>query len=380
MQLLTINQTTYADIKNSRFNKNTSNVITAHQRWDETYKNLSSSMKDRVDYLLESAKAEFRRRNPQYKNWSSLPLAEAKPLKMSEVFIDATMQRQLDIFWVLNLLSQFQATKVVPIQVYKNEDDKYLAWDGQHTLMLEWLIATQIFEVNPDKIEIPVNVYQSNLKAEMRANFVSLNSKEGKKQLDPIDIWEQQIFGVRIDKSTNPLWIDAEQKQQKIEAMGMFVTAKKFGDDDEPGAITRLQEINKLDVDTVGHLMQYLAFVGGTERSIIEKEMVMMAHFFDRCKIAGINVNVPYIADIATACLKDFNADFTPHGKFWTRAENAYHNWYAVHGRGDRGRFNKEPVHGSPFLMAQLRKSCPHLKIPYTSSQSEFRPDTADLF
>lgn len=375
-------QKSYADIKNERFSTNANYVITAKQRWEETYEALPTYQQDRVDYMLEQAKSEFRRRNPRLTSWNTLPLAEAKSLVMNRIGIDATMQRQLDIFWVLTLLTQFTATKVVPIQVYKHNETQYLAWDGQHTLMLLWLIATQLFEEDPNHIEIPVNVYQSTLKSEMRTNFVSLNSKEGKKQLDPIDIWEQQVFGVRVDGTKNPTWIEVEQKQQVIEAMGFFVTSKKFGDETEAGAITRLQEITKLDISTVKNLMQYLAMVGATERPVVEKEMVMMANFFERCKFAQITVDNAYIASIASVALAHWDADFSPSGKFWTRASNAYHNWYAVHGQGDYGRFNKEPVHGGPFLTAQLLKSLKGtgLLIPRSSSNSEFSPFARDLF
>ena len=383
MQLMiNTTQKSYADLKNERFSTNADYVISAQQRWEETYDALPSYQQDRVDYLLEQAKAEFRRRNPSFTEWNTLPLAEAKSLIMNQIGIDATMQRQLDIFWVLSLLTQFAATKVVPIQVYKYKEGQYLAWDGQHTLMLLWLIATQLFEQDPNTVEVPVNVYQSTLKAEMRTNFVSLNSKEGKKQLDPIDIWEQQVFGVRVDGTNNPSWVEVEQKQQVIEAMGFFVTSKKFGDENEPGAITRLQEINKLDVTGVKHLMQYLAMVGATQRPVVEKEMVMMANFFERCKFARIKVDTAYIASIANVALTNWDADFSPSGKFWTRASNAYHNWYAQYGRGDYGRFSKEPVHGGPFLTAQLIKSLKGtgVFIPGSSSNSEFRPFEKDLF
>lgn len=383
MQLMiNTTQKSYADLKNERFSTNADYVITAQKRWEETYDALPQYQKDRVDYMLEQAKSEFRRRNPDFTSWDTLPLAEAKSLIMNQVNIDATMQRQLDIFWVLTLLTQFTATKVVPIQVYKYKKNKYLAWDGQHTLMLLWLIATQLFEQDPNTIEVPVNVYQSELKSEMRSNFVSLNSKEGKKQLDPIDIWEQQVFGVRVDGSKNPTWVEVEQKQRVIESMGFFVTSKKFGDEDEAGAITRLQEITKLDVDTVKNLMQYLAMVGATQRPVVEKEMVMMANFFERCKFARIEVDNSYIASIANVALTHWDADFSPNGKFWTRASNAYHSWYAVHGQGEYGRFNKEPVHGGPFLSAQLLKSLKGtgLLIPRSSSNSEFTPFAEDLF
>lgn len=372
----------YATTKNARFNSTASNIRTVAQRWNETYNALPPYMQNMVNYSLQSAIAEFRRRNPKIKKFKQLQLAEAKEAKLSDLMIDGTMQRQLNIFWVLELLNDFIETKVMPIHVYRPTPgvDKFLAWDGQHTLVLLWLIATHIFEEDPAKVIIPINVYQSNLKAQMRANFISLNSKEGKKSLDAIDIFEQQIFGVRVDGSTNPDWILAEEKQRHIESFGLFVTAKKFGDDDEPGAITRLQEINKLSPETVSHLCQYLVFSTKLARPVDEKEMVMMARFFDRCRIENINVNMNYIAAIAHCTETLWDSDFSPNSKFWIRASNAYHNWHQANaGTLYPGKFLKEPVHGFPFMIAQFNKST-GLQIPKSDSRSEFQPDYKDLF
>ena len=385
MNLVTVapTATSYAGTKNARYSSNKSNIRTIKQRWDETYN--SHPNKWLIDYNLESAKAEFKRRYPNVTSWNDLPLAEAKDAILFDVKIDGTMQRQLDIFWVLKLMTQFLATAVVPIQVYRPNPDKdeYLAWDGQHTLIMLWLIATQIFGADPETIRIPVNVYKSSLKSEMRSNFISLNSKEGKKQLEPIDIFEQQVFGVRVDKSKNPIWIDAELKQQYIEQAGLFVTAKKFNDDDQPGAITRLQEINKLTVESVGHLTKYLAIVSQLNRPIAEKETVMMAHYFDRCRLAEIDINAKYIMDLASVATNLWDADFTPTGKFWTKASIAYNNWHAsTQSFSVTARFNKEPVHGFPFLIAQLNKSFAPLghAVPRSDSNSSFVPATKDLF
>jgi hypothetical protein len=378
--------TTYAKLRNGRFNLTSSNIRTIEQRWKETYDNLPLFQQMAVDNALESAKAEFRRRNPNLRKWKDVAdiLAEAKSVIMSKISIDATMQRQLDIEWVLTLLNRFMATMVVPIQVYRpNKDsDEFLAWDGQHTLVLLWLIATQIMEVDPEKIEIPVNVYASKLKAEMRANFISLNSKEGKKVLEAIDLWDQMVYGVRVDASENPDWIEVEKKQQIIETFGMFVTAHKFGDTSEAGAISRLQEINKLDVATVGWLCLYLAAAGATERPVAEKEIVMMAYFFDKCRLArNITVDKAFVFDIANVAKRLWAADFTPNSVFWTKASNAYANWHNKFGDAlTTPRFNKEPIHGFPFLIEQFKKELPDRQFPNGRTNSEFYPDVTDLF
>lgn len=379
---------TAAAMKNARYSSNASHVRTIKQRWDETYNAMSDFNKQIVDVTIEQAKAEFRRRNPHIKKWADLALAEAKQVVMSQIKIDGTMQRQLDIFWVLTLLNQFMSTMVVPIQVYRpvKGKEEYLAWDGQHTLVLLWLIATQLLEEDPDTVIIPANLYQSNLKAEMRANFISLNSKEGKKMLELIDLWEQMVFGVRIDKSTNPTWIETERKQQHIESVGLFVTAKKFNDHDEPGAISRLQEINKLDSNTVKYLMQYLALSTKLQRPVEEKEIVMMAHYFDRCRIENIAMDTKYVADVYGAISSHWNCDFSPNGQFWIDASNAYSNWHTASNQyaANLGinvpapRFNKEPVHGFPYLVAQLNKSL-RCRVPASDSKSPFSPLPGDL-
>ena len=374
--------TSYAQTKNARFSSTKSNIRTIQQRWNETYKAMTPGMQTVVNNALSAAIAEFRFRNPNITQWNQLLLAEAKSVKMSSVKIDGTMQRQLDMFWVLKILNQFLATMVVPIQVYKPDPtlDEYLGWDGQHTLVLLWLIATQILGADPDDIMIPVNLYQSSLKAQMRGNFISLNSKEGKKQLDLIDIFEQQVFGRRVDGSTNPIWIEAELKQQHIEKFGLFVTAKKFGDDDQPGAISRLQEINKLTPEAVGWLCEYLALSTQLSRPVEEKEMVMIAHYFDRCRLEKINVTSSYIADVYNACNSAFQCDFSPMGPFWAKASQAYAKWHFVNTNGTSSpRFNKEPVHGFPFLIAQMKKNLSN-PVPASDSKSEFYPDAEDLF
>lgn len=378
--------TTYASQKNARFSNKKSIIINIKKRWEDTYNSLPKSQQETIDYALESAKSEFRRRNPKLRKWKDVErqLAKSWPAAMSQIHIDETMQRLLNIEWVLHLLNTFLATKVVPIQVYQPdpEVELYLAWDGQHTLVLLWLIATQIYGIDPetlDDIVIPVNVYNSNLKNEMRDNFVDLNGA-GKKQLDAFDLFEQQVYGVRIDNSKNPAWEDAEKKQQIIESHELFLTNKKFGDHEEPGAITRMQEVNKMTTESLGWLCDYLIAVGVQNRPAEEKEMVMMSYFFERCRAARIKVSKQYIHDIAAVAKRHWKADFSPTSKFWVQASIAYNVWHSEHVGVGVARFNKEPNHGYPFLVEQLKKDLPHHTFPENRSSSEFTPDALDLF
>lgn len=377
---VTAQPVTYASKVNAQYSNGASHIVTPKQRWDNTYNRAPKHIQNLYDTMLDEAIFEFRRRNPNLKQWSDLDLADARPAKLSTIKIDGSMQRLLDIEWVINILYRFSPTMVVPIQVYQPEAGKeeYLAWDGQHTLMLMWLIATQIFEVDPEDVTVPTNLYKSNLKSEMRANFISLNSREGKKSLEAIDIATQQIFGVRIDGSKNPEWLKTEQKQQHVEQHDLFLTAKKFGDEDQAGAISRLQEFNKLEPESIKWLCRYLSLVAAG-RPADEKEMVMMAQYFDRCRVAGVKIDDQYVTKLAAVAKRLWNADFSPNGKFWTRAARAYYNWHESINPNGKAKFNKEPPHGMPFLLAQLEKSFDG-EIPENRSSSEFEPFAEDLF
>jgi hypothetical protein len=378
---------TYAQRKNSRFANVTSEILTPRQRWDQTYANLPQQNQAAIDRMLAEAVKEFKRRNPNLKSWKDIEkyLAQAVKSKMSNVKIDGTMQRLLTIPWVLELLNKFTVTKVVPIQVYQPnaKEELYLAWDGQHTLVLLWLVAVYVFGEDPENVTIPVNIYSSHLKPEMRTCFVDLNSSEGKRGLDPFDLYEQMVYGVRIDNATKPEWIEAEAKQSILEDHGLFVTAKKFYDDNQAGAISRIQEINKLKPEPLSWLCDYLVAVGAQDRPVEEKEMVMMAFFFERCHYAELDVTAEYINDVAAVAKRHWNADFSPMSKFWGKAHQAYHVWHQTYfGNTKDARFQKEPLHGYPFLVAQLEKDLPDHKHPRGKTNSEFvvAADGLDLF
>jgi hypothetical protein len=384
LNLQVLTPASYAATKNSRFSISASQVRTIKQRWDDTYNALPPIQQQAINSALSAAIAEFRRRNPKIKGTKDLKkqLAKAWTVNMDNVCIDDTMQRQLNIAWVITLLNLFVSTKVIPIHVYQPDPEKelYLAWDGQHTLVLLWLICTQIFGEDPAEFDIPVNVYASHQKAEMRGCFIDLNSEEGKKMLDLFDKLEQMIYGVRTDGSTNPSWVLAEQKQQIVESRGLFLTSKKFGDDHMPGAISRMQEINKMTPASLEWLCDYLVAVGAQNRAVEEKEMVMMAYFFERCRLAKLSLTQKQVYDIANLAKNHWGADFSHSSRFWAKVNNSYHNWHTIHVGYGNPRCNKEPIHGYPFIAEQVKKDLKGFNKLNSNTSSEFIPAVSDLY
>ena len=125
--------------------------------------------------------------------------------------------------------------------IKKFPGEEWIAWDGQHTAITLYIIATKVFGQRPASVEIPVVEYPAENKLEIRRNFILLNG-DAKEPLDFIDTFKQMVFGVRVDGATDEDWIDPEQKQQYFENAGLFATNSKFGDEDENGAFTLLAD------------------------------------------------------------------------------------------------------------------------------------------
>lgn len=376
----------YASLKNQAYKNNATITVEAPIRWTNTFNALPAYLQTLFTNMRGSAERQFKLAHPNVKVWGDLALAEAKNVKLIDIVIDITMQRELDIKWVLDIVTKFRGTMVVPIQVYRdpNFPGKYIAWDGQHTLLALWVIAVILGE-DISKIEVPVNIFQSSLKKDIRENFVALSTPEGKKVFEPIDTWRQYVFGVRIDGATKTEWVETSSKQQILEDHDLFVTASKFGDEDKPGAIANIQEINRMPLVAVQPLARYLKNVLQGQRAADGTEIELMAHYFTQCVHNGIAVTDQYVDDLSAVALTLYNADFSSlaaGGKFWTQAKMAYQNWHSnshVH-TFSTAKFSPHKTHGFPFLVAQLSKSMPQHRIPSNNSSSGFYPDQADLF
>lgn len=385
--MLHFNTTTapsYAQTKNERFKDKTSNILSIQDRWDSTYNSLPTARKTVVDQCLAYSLDEFRRRNPHLTTWEDLQaqLPDTKWVPMNVNFIDATMQRQLKQLWSIEIVNGFQPHVVAPIQVYRPIQDQevYVAWDGQHTLIALWLIATQIFGRDPSTVTVPVNGYRSNQKALMRDGFIGRNGGIYVEALDQFDKIEQMIFGARIDLSDNPKWHVIERKQTIVESHDLFLTKREMGDAHMPGAVSRMQEFMSLTEQSLAHLCDYLVAVGCQNRPAEEKELVMMAYFFDRCRAEEVPVSTQLILDVARVTKQHWNADFAPMSDFWARCSCAYYAWHKQHVTGVLPRFNKEPTHGYPFLIEQFKKDLPQHKFPTSSTGSNFVPTLEDLY
>jgi hypothetical protein len=381
----------YATKVNNFYNQKESHFVSLRER-------LVESLGDSFEPLLDRMIEEFKRRHKEWKKFADMQLCQAIQVPMDKILIDTTMQRQVNLNHILNIISYFKETMVMAIQVYKDPEKPgyYIAWDGQHTAIVLYALATKAFGERIAELMVPVVVYNVKQKAEIRRNFILLNG-DAKEPLDFIDLWRQMVSGVRVDGADDPLWISTELKQSYLESAGIFVTHEKFGDENEVGAFTLLadtimskSETNIKDPEVTRMFAEYWVLIN-QQRPVAGKEARQLFEFFDACYKAGIEVDSEYLKVFAQFTLDYFDADFSPSGPFWSKCKMVYSAWYRAANannpdaeRDDEGEikvkgFNKEWKCGGPFLLAQLRKST-KLKVPAVDSDGEFVPSKKELW
>lgn len=397
----------YAHQKNSQYNNSKSFYLDLKNRFNQTLlsypNNTQAWFRSQLSYAIKTFQARF----PQYKKFSDMPLCLARQATLDQILIDITMQRQLELTWPTKIITDFRPSQVQAIKVYQvvgdeinnryhnNKNTYYASWDGQHTAIVLWILATMVFNENPADVVVPIVIHDVKSKAEIRENFVNCNTERGNKLLDPIDICQQQIYGVRIDGCKEPDWVQVELKQKHLEDAGLFLTDQKFGDTDQIGAISRVEDIMnpKFSAEQVRQFCVYAQHVlGFVPRAINTKEAPIILGFLKMAANDNITYTDDEIVSLAALCMDLFQADFDARGVFWQRAENAYLNWWNQnHGSQNwanspsRPRFNKDWTNGGTFFWYQLAKRWQDhnqkpMRLPKLNISSGFLPSKKDLF
>lgn len=377
---------THADKVNQQYNPTGSDPISLERRLTD-----SLALKPVFNNMLIGVVDEFKRRNKQFKSLKDIELCKSVDATLDQILIDTTMQRELNFNHVKGILSQFRNTMVMPIQVYEDPGypGKYIAWDGQHTAVALFIIATKVFGERAAKMIVPVAVYPTHEKLEIRRNFILLNG-DAKEPLDFIDTFKQMIFGVRVDGADDSNWIKANQKQTHLEQAGLFATNSKFGDEDKAGAFTLLADtimtknLNKAkDPQVTKYFAGYWSMLNA-DRPVQAKEARQMYEYFDACYQQDIKVDIDYIRELVGFTKEYFDANFSETGSFWDKVKMSYTRWYeaanpesyAEHGL--KG-FTTEWRCGGPFLIEQIKKST-NLKTPTYSPNNGYTVKSEDLW
>lgn len=392
----------YASQVNSKYLTNNSVFVDAKDRLNQTIANLPGQAQNTMWGRIKKIAQHFSEKFPEKKKFEDLEIVESIMMPMSDILIDTTMQRQLNLTWVLYIVANFREVMAQPIQIYRvvnpSSDLKYYpagdrglyaSWDAQHTMLALYIIAVYVFGQDPAKIMLPVNIYKVSKKADIRENFIAGNSDEGKKLLDDIDIFMQQVFGVMVDGSQNPRWKESAEKQRHLAAADLFVTNDKFNDTHMPGAISRMQEIKKYDSEIIRKFTVYATAVmpnGVPNRPIASQEIEIMCAWFHMALQGGVEYTDAQIVDLADHLNALFGADFHESSVFWNQARAAYANWHIKYWskfpadeQPKHMSFSKNWRNGGAFLWHQLRKTW-NGPVPKMNYDIAFKPAEKDLF
>jgi hypothetical protein len=388
---------TYAAQQNAQYHHKGSEFVDLARRFNDTISGMVRIKQTGARSMISNACKEFQKRYPHIKRFRDLDLAVAGETPLTDIYIDITIQRLLNLPWVAEILSKFREAQADPIKLYEViaggdlEDEfplgtkLFASWDAQHTAIVYWIIAVMILKEDPKKVKVPSILYKVKNRADIRMNFVNGNSDLGKLRLDSIDLFRQMVLGVRLDGNTNAKWVEAELKQQHLEEADLFVTAEKYGDTHMPGAISRMAEIDKYTSDIIRKFCLYTTTIP-VPRPIDSQEIEIMCAWFSMAKEDGIDYTDDEVVDLGNHLQQLFGGNFHESSPFWTKVRTAYENWHrkyyaalpAQH-QPKHMKMSKNWNSGGTFLWHQLTKTWSG-RIPTLNNTTPFIPAAKDLY
>lgn len=392
-------QSSYASQQNAQYKHSGSKFVDLGTRFNNTISNLPRIKQTGARSMITNACNEFKKKHSHLTCFEDMNLAIAGETLMSEILIDITIQRILNLPWCAEIITNFREVQADPIKLYEiagggdlELEHQYpvgtklfASWDAQHTAVVYWIIAVMIFKQDPKKIKVPSILYKVKNRADIRMNFVGGNSDKGKLTLDKIDLYRQMVLGVRLDGNNDPKWEEAELKQQHLAGADLFVTAEKFGDTHMPGAISRMAEIDKYSSDIIRKFALYTTTIP-TPRSIDSQEIEIMCAWFNLAKEDGIDYTDNEVVSIGNHLHRLFNADFHESSPFWGKVRTAYNEWHKKYYNGlpsthqpKHMKMNKNWNTGGTFLWHQLSKTWGG-RIPSLNASTPFMPAVKDLY
>jgi hypothetical protein len=383
---------THAQTRNARFNTNTSVFVSAKRRFDDYVVFVPGSSTQ-----MQHAIRDFKKSFPNM-TWEDIKsnLVGAQTCKLVDIRIDDTMNRPLNWKHVIDIIKNFNATRVMAVNVYKDQSapNCFVAWDGQHTTLVLYVIAVMIFGEAIGSIEIPINISKATSKEEIRTNFIELNG-EAKLPLTLLDLFEQKIYGVMVDNSTRPDWKIATQKFELLKDADLFLTSEAYRDQDQPGAISHTQSIIDSNLDIVEKFATYWKFRKAFENRRVEsKELIHMIYLFEYAKSCNIDWSDDDIESIVNIFWNCFNCEFTGtqhQNVFWKKLHNSYEIWYdkvimkiEEEYRPSKLQMTKGGVHqetfGLKFMLSQLAASGFKGQLPEYEHPMGYKPRKEDLW
>jgi hypothetical protein len=339
----------YAQQVNEKFNTKEDTIVELAERFVQAIVEKDPSLPD----FLSALGKEFRDRNPQYKEFADMyadmvqmSADKTERVKLKQMLINATIQREVDPEWVLTIVGKFDPFFVNIVRLYpliNTEDERKLfaIWDGQHTTFSLLCIAMYAFDMSFEdamELEIPTAIYPGRDVAKLRKRFIGVHDDTMTKPLDKIDLYMQYVWAVRNNGDADPWSMRFEEIQCALEEFNCFFTHDKFGDTDKPGAVSRPTEIfptgrdvNKWKSSVLRRVFQYHNMYLA-DQPIEPLEIDNMAHIFRACDQQGIVVDDDYVREfgkyLAAVTQNTWAKGYTNSQLKHKLVSSAYKSWF----------------------------------------------------
>lgn len=180
---------------------------------------------------FSDALAKFTRNNIQF---STNHRRKFAMVPWYQILIDEDVQRELDVEWALNILRDFDPSKVTVIYATKDVGkDIYRAGDGQHGAVVQFILySAKILIDHPDAsglldgLMLPVYYIETNDRSFMRDVVIDMNGRR-KLPIDEKTILKSFVYKYRLDDKRDPKSVLYHEQVLALEKFNLTVVGVK---------------------------------------------------------------------------------------------------------------------------------------------------------
>lgn len=331
-----------------------------------------------LEFSIKGACAIFKSKNPNIKTWKDLRLPEAYMMSLHELMIDIIRQREMNTNHMVNIVENFKRLVIAPLFVYRTKKDGAInmssanVWDGQHTVLALYIIATEILGINDlREVMVPVAIYDPDSMVELRRAFIE-QSSGARMPFVAADHHRQHVLARRVDDCDDYLMDDL--KQQALESVGMFVTNEQYKDHKQPGALSNLTDFDdkRYSINVHNGFCRWVLATCGDVKAVTRpssgKESHQVYEFLHLCEECGIDFtenDFQYVRDCVAALNAAYKGKFTPDA-LHDKAKASFDHFYSITMKmgTDHGVKYQKRVGDIHFMIAQLKKYMPKTPLP----------------
>ena len=186
--------------------------------------------------------------------YSQMPKLEQIPIIY--LFTALAVQRKIDWYHLFRIVTTWDSRRPATVNVIRLPcTNTYYITDGQHTVLAIAIRAMLGLFDDVDKndwmnVKVNCQVVETADFSFAREHFLGING-EDKLPIMPFDTHKINVFGSRLDNSSQEKYVIADRKQSAFELYSLTPVHPESMDRFKPGAVIHTNLIKKLDVEDI---------------------------------------------------------------------------------------------------------------------------------